>query len=258
MKVSIILFSLLFTLTAFGQSIVTDRPTQTTGPTSVDKGVFQLETGMQYSRDDGTTSGVVQLPINLFRLGLGKGFEIRLINGLSFRKTFSKIEASFSNLQLGFKAQLLNKPEKKTQIGLIAHGVMSTGADSWKSGQRGGVFSLAVNHQINDNNGLSYNLGYEIYSFGSIDNNFMMRNVFFTLNYSHSMTERLGIFTEVYSAITDVDDFHEDQLSLNFDAGLTWLLRDNLQLDYSFGFGIADRMNFHALGLSFYIAPKKK
>lgn len=258
MKFIVVLVSLLLTLNGFGQSIVTDRPTQTTGPTSVNKGVFQLETGMQYSKDDGASSGVVQLPINLFRIGLGKGFEIRLVNGISFRKSFSKIEASFSNLQLGFKAQLLNKADKKTQIGFIAHGVTSTGADSWESGMRGGTFALAVNHQLNDKNGISYNLGYELFSFGSLENDFMMRNAFFTLNYSHSMTDKLGIFTEVYGGVTDVDDIDEENMSLNFDAGLTWLLKDNLQLDYSFGFGIVDRMNFHALGLSFYIAPKKK
>jgi hypothetical protein len=35
---------------------------------------------------------------------------------------------------------------------------------------------------------------------------------------------------------------------LNFDAGLTYLVKDNVQLDFSFGTGLTHKMNYISLG----------
>lgn len=264
-----LLGSILFTLctiTVFSQSIVTDRPTQTTGPTSVSSGYFQLETGGQFT-GYGSSSGILDLPMNLIRIGLGKGFELRMVNGMSFQRvqnyniynTSKSILTSFTDLQLGFKVQLLNNPDKKTQIGLIIHGSTSTGLNKFDQNRKGASATLAVNHQINEKNSIGYNVGYNFMHYGEKPNiSILNHNVMATLVYSHNITDRLGLFTEIYGSIVDVDNYDEDNLSLNIDAGLTYILKDNLQLDYSFGFGFQDRMNFHSIGISFYIAPKKK
>ena len=36
----------------------------------------------------------------------------------------------------------------------------------------------------------------------------------------------------------------------NFDSGFTYLVKDNLQIDLSFGFGINNKMNFQSIGVS--------
>ena len=36
----------------------------------------------------------------------------------------------------------------------------------------------------------------------------------------------------------------------NFDSGFTYLVKDNLQIDLSFGLGINNKMNFQAIGVS--------
>ena len=266
-----ILASTLFTfctLAVFSQSIVTDRPTQTTGPTSVPAGYFQLETGGQFTNYGPASSGTLDLPMNLIRIGLGKGFELRVVNGMSFRRvqefylynTSKTIVASFSDLQLGFKAQLLNKPEKKTQIGLIIHGSTSTGLNKFDEGRKGASAILSVNHQVNDKNAIGYNVGYNFMHYGSSPStfNYSTHDLMATLVYAHSLTSNLGLFAEVYGSLSDLENFDDDNINVNMDAGLTYIVKDNLQLDYSFGFGFQDRMNFHSLGISFYIAPKKK
>ena len=255
MKFTNLIIFIFLQITIFGQTITTDRPTQTTGPTTVSKGMFQLETGARFS-----TGNYLQLPGNLFRIGLSRTVELRVVNGITFRSNYNKVTAQFSNFELGLKVQLLNKEGKKTQIGIIAHGNTTTLIDKWYS-QRGFYGILAFNHKLNSRNNLSYNLGYRM-NFTDLNNYiFVWHNLFGTLNYSHSLTDRLSLFTEVYGGIHDYEqNFNEviDRFDLNFDMGLTWLLKDNLQLDYSFGYGIFDRMNFQSIGLSFYIAPRNK
>jgi len=246
----------LFGLFLFGQ-IVTDRPTQTTGPTTVPKGTFQLETGSVFSNDNGL-KGQLQLPTNLFRIGLGKAVEIRIINGLTFSNLNNKVEVSFSNFELGFKLQLLNKEDKKTQIGFIAHGFASTGLNSLNSYERGSYVQLAFNHKLNNRNSIGYNFSYLFSYVGSFEYKNIEQNLSYTLNYAHALTQRLGLFVEVYGWFNDFVYYDDNNVEFNFNSGLTYLIRDNLQLDYSFGFGILDRMNFQSLGLSFFIAQQEK
>ena len=49
-------------------------------------------------------------------------------------------------------------------------------------------------------------------------------------------------------------DIHE----ANFDAGLTYLIQDNFQLDASFGTGINHNMNYFSVGASINISKAKK
>jgi Putative MetA-pathway of phenol degradation len=240
---------------AFSQTITTDRPTQTTGATTVEKGIFQVETGLVLTTNAGGP-GYVAMP-NLFRLGVGKKFELRFVNGFTFQQKPNKIQTSINNFELGFKAELLNKPEGKTQIGLIFHGITSTGFNKFENGLKGTSLTFAFNHQFNPKNALSYNFGYSLFAQGQFGQANIRHNALFTLNYSHSFTNRLGLFTELYAGVNRLANFDEDNIYANLDLGITYLLRDNIQLDYSFGFGGLDRMNFHSIGISFYIDPKK-
>ena len=256
MKIIFSILCLLSVSSSYSQTICTDRPSQTTGPTSVPLGRFQLETGFQYSGNGSFNGSVVSFPTNLFRIGVGKGFEIRLMNGIDFYKSFAGVQTSFSPFQFGFKAQLLNNPEKKTQIGMYIHGITAVGANKWEDGYRGGIAMFLFNHQLNDKNTLTYNLGYQMLSYGSLENNFASSRGSFTLNYTHSFTDQLSIFTEVYGGVDDLVNFDNNNIQLNVDFGFAYALKDNLQLDYYFGFGLLDRSNFHALGLSFYLQKK--
>lgn len=256
MKIVLSILCMLNLVFTYAQTICPDRPSQTSGPSSVPAGRFQLETGFQYAGNGSFNGGTVSCPTNLFRIGVGKGFEIRMVNGIDFHKSFGNLQTSFSPFQLGFKTQLLNNPDKKTQIGMYIHGITSTGANKWEDGYRGGIAMFMFTHQLNDKNSLSYNLGYQILAYGSLAHSIASSRGSFTLNYAHSMTDHLSIFAEAYGGVDDLAHFDDDNISLNMDFGLAYILKDNLQLDYYFGFGLLDRSNFHAVGVSFFLQKK--
>lgn len=59
-------------ITVVGQSILTDRPDQTEGSTSVPKGSFQIETGVLigFNNIDDISRRVFAGPSSLFRVGI--------------------------------------------------------------------------------------------------------------------------------------------------------------------------------------------
>ena len=73
------------------------------------------------------------------------------------------------------------------------------------------------------------------------------------------MNDRLSLFAEVYGVYSNsyfAGQFDED-LNINMDAGLYYFLKDNIQLDYTFGYGLTEYMYFHSLGLDIMIGPRK-
>ncbi len=60
--------------------IVTDRPSESAGPTPVPRGAFQIETGYKFSRflTDGKRSDTHELPDLLLRFGVVRRFEVRV------------------------------------------------------------------------------------------------------------------------------------------------------------------------------------
>ncbi|MCF6294946.1 MAG: transporter [Flavobacteriaceae bacterium] len=66
----------------YAQTIVTDRPVQTESSSTVPKGSFQIETGVLFgsTKVEGVSIRQTLAPSTLFRYGITKGIEIRLVN----------------------------------------------------------------------------------------------------------------------------------------------------------------------------------
>ena len=60
------------------------------------------------------------------------------------------------------------------------------------------------------------------------------------------MYDKVGIYVEGYG-----EKGYQDLYILNADAGITYLLKENIQLDFSFGSG--EYMNYFATGVSWRI-----
>ena len=73
----------------------------------------------------------------------------------------------------------------------------------------------------------------------------------YTLSFGVRVSEKVGFYIEPYGEWTDFKAY----LS-NFDAGFTYLVKDNLQLDFSFGTGINYTMNYIAAGVSWNFAKE--
>ena len=98
---------------AFGQKIITDRPDQTESSTTIPKGSLQIESGvlLRFAENDNISLREFSGPSTLFRYGLTKGIELRVVNQfISIKnKATSREIYGIADLEIGAKVQLFQK-----------------------------------------------------------------------------------------------------------------------------------------------------
>jgi hypothetical protein len=229
--------------------ITTDRPDQTESSTTVPLKSLQIECGTMIGNYKFNTSSekLFLIPTTLLRYGLTKSIELRLVEQLISIKNEQSSEEHFglSDLELGAKIQILKNPSINTEIAFISHLVIPTGAVSITNEYVGTVNKLSISHSITDFLDLGYNLGYNYFGH---EKGYLTYSLAFGLG----LTERMGTYVETYGEVTEFTDWIS-----NFDSGITYLVRENMQLDFSFGLGLNQKMNYFSLGFSWNI-PKKQ
>ncbi len=233
--------------TAIAQPIVTDRPDQTESSSTVPRGSMQIESGVLLGFTGDNLFSVKQLlmPTTLLRFGLTEGIELRVFN--QFERIKNQINdkevEGFSDLEIGVKINLLSRDDIPTEIAFISHVVLPTGAAGLTLSSVGTLNKLSVSHQLSKNTAIGYNLGYNYFGAGKGEFNY-------TLAVGTGITEKLSFFLEPYGSLNAF--YHK----LNVNAGLTYLLKDNFQLDFSLGTGVNHTMNFVSAGCSWLIHAK--
>jgi hypothetical protein len=235
------LSTLLYSL--FAQDIVTDRPDQTESARAVPLGSFQVETGSMIEIDNIQRNWV--LNTSLFRYGVVKNLEFRLVTELIHTKARIEQEAltGISDLQFGLKFQFLNGP---TQVAYLGHLVLPTGNLNVSSGTIGMRHIAAIGHDLSDRMSVGYNIGIDY--FDSVN-----YAGIYSLATGIGLTDKVSFFAEIYG-----DWFLFDAFNVLFDQGFTWLLKPNLQLDFSMGTGISSKSNFFSVGVSWLVPYTNK
>lgn len=230
---------------SFGQKIITDRPDQTESSSTIPKGSLQIESGilLRFAENDNISLREFSGPSTLFRYGLTEGIEIRVVNQfISIKnKETSREISGIADLEIGAKVQLFQKKGVNTEIAFLSHLILPTGSKEVSFEKVGTINKLSVSHEINDRIGLGYNLGY---SYFGIENGFLT----YSLVLGIEITDKVGIYLEPYG---EIGIFKENLM--NFDSGITYLLKENFQLDFSFGTGINYTMNYISMGFSWNI-----
>jgi hypothetical protein len=241
-KYSVIIGVLLVVNFGFSQTIATDRPDQTESSSVIPKGSFQIESGILvgFTSDDIFSEQQLLLPTTLFRISITKGIELRVLSQFesTTNKTLDQTSTGISDLEVGTKVQIFKKQHSKTEIAFLSHLVIPTGTNGLTNNSYGTVNKLAVSHVLSGKLGVGYNIGYSYFGEGNGD-------LGYSLSFAFRITNKLGVYAEPYGALLNIDT-HES----NFDAGFTYLIQDNFQLDFSFGTGINHNMNYLALGAS--------
>lgn len=242
-----ILFSailLLAFMPAFSQ-LVTDRPDQTESAVVIPFGSFQIETGFlfRYSFSDPTVKNYL-MPTTLLRYSVLKGLELRLVAQYEKVKAGTFTGNGFSDLEIGAKVELLNNDQRNIKIAFLSHLIIPSGSEDFRADKLGTVNKLAFSHEINENVGIGYNIGYSYFGVGN-------GNLTYALALGFALSEKLSAFVEPYGEWVSFGGF-----LLNVDTGLTYLLSDNMQLDASFGIGVTEQMHFFSFGFSWNI-PRK-
>ncbi len=246
----------------FAQSIITDRPDQTESSFIVPDNHWQFEMGfsrtsstniMTYKYEWSTPSILVRYAVNDF-------FELRMAPDFGFYQTedgkvFAENFFMRSN-EVGFKVKLAEEKKCIPQTAFIFHMPLHWFTNEYSPPTP--EVRLTFSHSLSDRISLGYNLGMEwledeYYWGGHIHPNYI-----FTLTSGISLTEKLSVFIETFGTFNGYDG---EQYFTNFDGGFTYLLRDNMQLDLSGGWGFYDyrfgnehwQNYFLSLGFSFRV-----
>lgn len=241
----IITILLVFTsLTIFSQDIITDRPDQTEASSTIPKNSFQIEMGIvsQTSNDNRLTNFAG--PSTLLRYGLSDKVELRLFNQFESNKLElegGNIKSSgLSDIEIGAKIQLFKKEEVNTEIAFISHVIIPTAKDELSNNSLGTINKLSISHAINDKIGIGYNVGYDYVNKTSA--------LTYSVALGFALGENFGIYIEPFGSLAEGNNFKS-----NFDAGLTYLAKNNLQFDVSYGTGLNNDMQYISAGFSWNI-----
>lgn len=223
----LIIFSLSFA-NNFAQ-ISTDRPDQTEGTHVLKNGDFQIESGWTFNSDGGSLN-------NLLRIGTFKGIELRFsTNLISGHEDMTGLFPSLDNLEFGAKFKILDKKETLTKISFLSHLSLST---EYSDNSGGLLNRILVSHELSESFELAYNLGYSKYF--EQDNGLLVYSLVVAKSFGN-----LGAFVEIFG----------DSYS-NWDLGITYLIKDNLQADISYGQGINNELSYLSIGAAWNFSLK--
>jgi len=225
------------------ENIITDRPDQTESSATVGNNAFQIETGPVLNVYDAYNN---QLDlISLFRYGLGDNFEFRLVSGIGrTHSTFTTVEGvqnlnytEIANLELGLKYRFVNT--SSLMLCYLGHIVLPSGTFSNGFGEKIGIVNiLGIETNLTDRMSIGSNLGYTYFGEGKGD-------ATYTLALGSGLTDKIGFYAEIYGRLIEFEEVTTD-----FDAGFTYLVKPNLQFDFSFGTGITAPSNYYSMGVS--------
>lgn len=242
LKLQSVTITLLFTLAGISQDVspelVTDRPDQTESAAVVPKHMLQVETG--YIRE-GDAAGNIERSLityntTLLRFGLLHKLEWRLGSAyceekVEIRDTESlEVLRGMGPLYTGFKVAIADEDGLIPQIAFVGGVVFQQIAgEDFRDPHASVDLRLAFSHTLNERFSLGYNLAF-VYDGGNA-----LPGFYYSVAFGAGITGRLGAFIESYGVI-----HAEGGAEHLLDAGFTYLLIDNVQLDLSGGFGIND------------------
>lgn len=213
--------------------MITDRPDATESPNTVSKHYLQVEAGGFYEsfETNDFKTEVYGYNTTLLRYGLLDNLELRL--GWNFEETrFSfqgeespNVLSGFSPLLAGVKVAIAEEDGWKPTIGLLGHLYLPLSASTDYRPETTGVdFRLSFAHTLSEKSSIGYNIGAQ-WRDDSPEAAYI-----YTLSYGYSVTEKVGLYAEVYG------DLPEDSRANHlWDAGVTYKLKPNFQLDATVG-----------------------
>ena len=234
------------------EPLITDRPDATESPNAMPKGSLQIETGAFYDTFEENNIKTENYTYNttLVRYGLLENLELRLgwdftegstsING----NKLDNITSGFLPLLLGIKTSIAKENGLFPEIGLLGHLYLPvTASQDYKPETTGVDFRFAFAHTLSDNSSLSYNLG-AAWGGDSSEASYV-----YTIAFGQGITDKLGAYAELYGDLPE-----NNKANHLWDAGLTYLINNNLQLDATVGSSITKGQDLLlSAGLSFRI-----
>lgn len=233
MKLFYFLTFSIFTSILFAQEIAinniepfaTDRPDQTETPSVVPFKYFQMETGFNIQSQNKEMSFVY--PTILWKVGIFKSTELRVITDVSsIKDSIGKYKVGLAPIQIGFKTAICEEQKARPKISFIAHmEVPYLSTKNQRTKYFAPNFRFALEHTLKENISLGYNLGMD-WNGDSPNPSFI-----YTLVNGFNLTDKWYMYYEFFGDIPI-----KEKSTHTFDAGVAYLIKNNMQIDVSGGF----------------------
>ncbi len=216
-----------------------DRPGFAETPYTVAPHSFQIETGFDYFRR--YDAKVYNLPTVLLRAGLDKKSEIRVNFREVVNEKINSKSIAIAPFTIGIKRHIIHQKKGIPEVDILVDVVAPIFNDPLFSKKWGYEFLLLFENDFYPNSAINYNIGLTWDSFAGesvLTANFC---------YNYLPNDRLGLFVEYFG-------FGPQSLPSEngFDAGVTYLLKSNLQADLSGGFSLVNARDnlFISIGMT--------
>jgi hypothetical protein len=225
------------------EPLITDRPDFTESPVTVGMGVVQLEAGYTFTYnddDDGTITKEHSSPESLFRIGLlADWFELRLgwNYGESAETVFAGPDSNFAGAEdvyVGAKLALTPQSGCLPETGVIVQGNVPTGAGAFTTGEVMPGVNFLYGWDVTD----MFSCGGSTQANRALDDNGNDFYVEIAQSFTTGIgwTDEFGTFAEWFMFAPAGATTAQNQQYFN--AGVTYLISDNIQWDIRAGVGL--------------------
>jgi len=225
----------------YSKTIETDRPGE--GKSAFVQGFksFQAEFGFQRSKE-GADQYLFLLPEFTLRYGINNWLEARIQSSVATEQFEKEKETGLEPLRLGVKALLTNGTKIIPHVSILAQvGIPLLATKEFQPPYVAPEIRLLFQNEITDNLKITYNMG------AAWDGYETHPEYIFSISPEYLIAEKLQLFAELYGFLKK-----QESAKTNFDAGVGYLVSDDVKIDVNAGWGLSSQAtdHFYAVGLS--------
>ncbi len=210
------------------EPISTNRPSISQGASVVPKGTIQVEIGISYYKDtpNDTKIKAHTYPDMLLRFGVLDRLELQLLG--SIQDTVEHLPQrrrrvnGIGPVAIGFVGKILDEKKYIPDIAIIGTLTLPLGGKEFRPKHVEPFVLLAVSKEISEKSSVSINGGYS-WSEGNPTSHLI-------LNPGTALSDAISVYIEVAR-----DKEKGQKASYIVDAGILWLIKNNLQIDLAVG-----------------------
>lgn len=242
------------------EPLVTDRPDFTESTDAIPRGHFQLESGYTFTYDRERANRVHDhtAPELLLRIGLIDNLELRLgWTGYSWTQSQFETETragrdvrredwsqGANDTSFGLKVKFCEQEGLRPHLGLIGELSTPSGSPSLSSGDVDPELKLLWSYDLGERLALSGNVNVGV---PTEDGHRFVQSAA-SISLAVSITERIGMYTEYFGMYPNADTTDAAHYA---NAGFTFLLTDNFQIDIRAGVGLNEEADDFFSGIGF-------
>jgi hypothetical protein len=224
------------------EPLESDRPDFTESSSTVGFRRLQIESGYTYTQaiEGDPTHNAHDLPELLVRYGLAERLELRVAwdEGIVFDRSVDRksgrvvADNGATDVEFGIKYALTKQDKWRPQTALIVAVSAPIGSRSQTSGE----VDVRLNYCYSWELGKKLSLGCSTGNLCTAESADHLSQFFQSASIGYGLTEKLRCYNEWYVLLRS--DFDDERPQHYYDAGLTYLVTPNFQLDWRAGVGL--------------------